>query len=799
MSCIRVFVFCILSFTSVAFGQRPPLEKPYLVAPVVMDGRVRAEVWIFPREEKSQFMIEANPLMEFLRSQLKDDLWDRLRLQITPANVMSVTSLESAGFSVEFDQRSLELKLELPLRYRKSQELDLNYLQIGEQKFLRPNGHSGYLNIRSHQAYQYGTGEQQKLPLSGQIELVENVRGFVFETSADYLELSPHPWQRLDTTLRWDDEANMLRYSVGDLRISARGFQQAPLLAGFSVSREFSIQPYTTIRPLSSTEILLQRNSIVEIFVNGFLHSQLRLPPGVFNIRDFPLATGQNNIKVVVRDDLGRQEVYDFSLLFENTLLGKGRSELFYAVGSPWRTSGGDRAYEEKNLMTHFFHRWGLSDRLTLGLNHQSYKSQSLLGLEVSGVSHVGYLSFDGALSRNSDTSLGQLLTYRTLERMWGTDVPITFQLIFENRDERFTPVQQSEQFAKQLLRRYDGQLNWRGSDRWILGVGGGYLEMPDRDDQRLYRGNFIVPTTAGARFEVSYTKMVASTEEDRIMISFFWSEQLGRYSASAYYDTIQKSANVSLNRNNIYRYDDFRLAANLQSAQGTTTQGLTGEYFTQPAGLKFDHYSTNQGAVESHVTGVGINTGFAWIGTTGAFTQPITDSFVIVKTTGLPSTERLLINPVGDQAEAQIGPRSATVLRDLSAYYRYFVNIEFSSLSNGYLLEKEFYNVQPTYKSGILLDLNFKKQMVIKGVLVDLQGLAVSYVSGSVFNSKGVLVDNNFFTNKSGVFLIEGLEPGAYKLVLDLENDPSVTFVVAREADSAVDLGKIVVGKDEE
>ncbi len=111
--------------------------------------------------------------------------------------------------------------------------------------------------------------------------------------------------------------------------------------------------------------------------MNGFLYSQLRLAPGIFNIRDFPLATGQNNVKVKIRDDLGQEETFDFSVLFENTLLGKGVHEFSYSVGLPWTDSGADRAYDNTGAFSTLFHRFGISDQVTLGLNFQNYSRKS--------------------------------------------------------------------------------------------------------------------------------------------------------------------------------------------------------------------------------------------------------------------------------------------------------------------------------------------------------------------------------------------------------------------------------------
>lgn len=795
-TCLLVF-FCTCLLGLSAWAQRPALAKPYLKAPLLLDGQVLSEAWIFPRESSREFAVEAEPLLAGLKPYLKDGLWENLKKRTTAQGVLSLHDIDAAGISVYFDQNTLEVRLDVPLKYRNSKDLDLNFIEIGEQKYLRPGGHSGYINLRTQQSYQYGNSvSDEKLPLTGHVDFVENINGFVFESMADYNEFSPYPWKRQDTRFRYDDEERMIRYTLGDLTVGSRGFQLAPNIAGLSVVREFAIQPYKTLRSLSNTEIAIKRPSIVEVYVNGFLFSQIRLNPGIFNIRDFPLATGQNSVKVKIRDDLGQEEVFDFSVLYENTLLGKDVHEFSYALGMPWSESGGDRAYNSNAWLGSLYHRVGLSDEVTFGVNYQNYSSQSLTGLELSGISSIGYFSAEAAYGISSSQKEGyaERLRYRSLDRMFGKDVPVVVALEAENRDAQFLPVSALDFGVLNYLRRYDAQVNWRLSHSWLFGAGAGYLEMPVQEDQKVYRANFIVPLSTQARMELSYNKTVQNGTEDRGFISFYWNESQGKYSASAYYDSLQKSSNLSLSRNNIYKYDDYRVTASVSNTESTNSGSLWAEYLAQPFAARLEHYSTAQNGQEVHTTGVGLNTGFAWVGTHGAFTQPINDSFVLVHSDLIPQGQSLIINPTGEKGEAQLGPRHTTVVRDQTSYYKNTVNLDSTSLPVGYLLDKEYYGTQLTYRSGVLIDLHLRKQVMVKGRLVDSRGEPLPYFAGDILNTQGHLVDNNFFTNKDGGFLIEGLDPGVYKVVTDHPEFSSVTFEVRDIPTQLQDLGTVTL-----
>ncbi len=63
--------------------------------------------------------------------------------------------------------------------------------------------------------------------------------------------------------------------------------------------------------------------------------------------------------------------------------------------------------------------------------------------------------------------------------------------------------------------------------------------------------------------------------------------------------------------------------------------------------------------------------------------------------------------------------------------------------------------------------------------------------------NEKGQLIDNSFFTNKNGGFLIEGLEPGIYRIITDRSELPSVKIEVKETPGSVINLGDILLKED--
>ena len=64
-----------------------------------------------------------------------------------------------------------------------------------------------------------------------------------------------------------------------------------------------------------------------DIYVNGSLVRREPLPPGAFSLQRLPVVGGLGNVRVVVRDRLGREQVFGGPYYFTSQVLDKGTNE----------------------------------------------------------------------------------------------------------------------------------------------------------------------------------------------------------------------------------------------------------------------------------------------------------------------------------------------------------------------------------------------------------------------------------------------------------------------------------------
>ena len=114
-------------------------------------------------------------------------------------------------------------------------------------------------------------------------------------------------FSRRDVTLTHDDFSRSLRYSFGDIRPTVSQFQGGARLFGFNLERNYSeINPFKNLRPSGRSGFTLERPSTVSFEVNGAIVDTADLEPGTYSISDFPLASGANDVRVLIDDGTSR-------------------------------------------------------------------------------------------------------------------------------------------------------------------------------------------------------------------------------------------------------------------------------------------------------------------------------------------------------------------------------------------------------------------------------------------------------------------------------------------------------------
>ncbi|MEI9849784.1 MAG: fimbria/pilus outer membrane usher protein, partial [Sphingomonas sp.] len=121
------------------------------------------------------------------------------------------------------------------------------------------------------------------------------------------LDESGRSLTRLETNWTIDDPARMRSLRIGD-SITRGGIGAAPLrFAGFQLATNFATQPGFITMALPTVNGTAAVPSVVDIYVNNVLQTRRPVAPGPFQLTDVPVITGSGDIRLIVRDTLGRE------------------------------------------------------------------------------------------------------------------------------------------------------------------------------------------------------------------------------------------------------------------------------------------------------------------------------------------------------------------------------------------------------------------------------------------------------------------------------------------------------------
>lgn len=223
---------------------------------------------------------------------------------------------------------------------------------------------------------------------------------------------------RGQTTWTLDDRTRMTRWEVGDTLAASSWTGTAVSVAGVTVSREFSIEP--TFRPQAPLTVTgaTAVPATAEVYVNNQLVARASVAPGAFELHDFVPPAGAGQVRVVLRDEFGREQEYSSNYYRSPEVLRKGLQQFRYSVGMP-RVGNPDATWGYEGLAAAAEHRVGVTDWLTLGGSAAVRGSMAMGGANGSLRLPFGELESDVAASRQSNvTGLSGGLSYALRSRL---------------------------------------------------------------------------------------------------------------------------------------------------------------------------------------------------------------------------------------------------------------------------------------------------------------------------------------------------------------------------------------------
>ena len=168
------------------------------------------------------------------------------------------------------------------------------------------------------------------------------------------------------SSLTYDQPGELRRWVLGDSVASGSVLGGGGVLAGFSVSREFALDPYFIRGPLPRLQGFALTPSKVDVYVNGVLLRQEAIKAGQFDLMNLPLDTGDGAYRAVIRDAFGREQEVSGRYYFSSGLLAKGLTDYSYQLGAQ-RNGFGSQSWDYGAPAFLARHRIGLFDSLTAG------------------------------------------------------------------------------------------------------------------------------------------------------------------------------------------------------------------------------------------------------------------------------------------------------------------------------------------------------------------------------------------------------------------------------------------------
>jgi len=700
-------------------------------------------------------------------------------------------------YKPHFNQDTLSFYLTTPPEERDDGVINL----LKQPKFdlsnaLEPLPHSAYLNFFNIFSWDEDQGHYH-------LNMEGAVRSHPWEVESR-IEVNPEENQKVTyNNLRVirDYPQKLTRLTIGETQSFHPRILSSDRIQGIKYSTEYELQPRLVTEPISEYSFLLQRDSTVEVWVNGEHIETLRLQAGPYDILNFPLRIGLNKVVLKITDDLGREQVLSFDPIKGPNLLAPGKSEFAYSLGK----RGNGNHYGGKGIFSTFY-RHGINDTITASGEFRVDGDHLGAGLGCdfacrwfSGGFNVGATKTD--FGTGTATQLLLSRHFKWMSVSFRSDFN-SRKFLIQSQDLENTRIRSVQELAVTVprlgdygsLRLYLSRIRrWAGDDEYRKELQWSYT-LNERWSFRLTTGQYNLTNDDKGddwilRGQVTY--------------NFFGDKFRHRHDLQVSKD--RQSLYSMVGGNPSKRHGDWMISHNhVKQDDSDTTDSLRGFYRYRHH--RFQTYYTAEvgdfGDDNDFKQILNIDTSIAYAGGEWAFGQPIMNSFALVHPhTDLGKTE---IKATYADFNARGSDEMAAVIPNLRPYHPQIITVE--SSSDTVALNQPPYLVFPYHHSGYLLKVENTEgdggSAGASGMLLDWKGNPVPYQALFIINTseEGVRPFVSF-TNRSGYFIVNGLTPGIlYRIKIgkegELEDNPDQPIYEFTLSNDTLTTEQINLGK---
>jgi outer membrane usher protein len=222
------------------------------------------------------------------------------------------------------------------------------------------------------------------------------------------------PWERVSANIVRDDLETAVTYLVGDSFSNAGTYANPVSFTGVQIAKDFGLQPGFITQSKLDLSGVAARPSTLDIFIDNIKTRTTNVPAGPFSVNNLIGLSGSGLARIVVKDDLGNEQVITGVLFGGSNLLAEGVSTFSLQAG----LMRPEQNTWDGKMMSGFY-RVGLTNWLTTELNaERAEKTETLDAVHHQGVaatvaSPLGIVDVSKRVGTGSQTYLGYQKLWR--------------------------------------------------------------------------------------------------------------------------------------------------------------------------------------------------------------------------------------------------------------------------------------------------------------------------------------------------------------------------------------------------
>jgi len=754
----------------------------------------------------------ASEIQAVLSSLLSESAKVQLATAIGQRKLLTPDSLASMGIDLAFDSENISLRIT---------KIDVSLLrpvplfgvannQYDKEITAFPEPAAFFLNASISQSrFWSGPGSGLRNP-SVFLTTAASFGHLVLEAAGQFADRNPgaanpdYSFDRNYVRLVYDIPEHFIRTYAGDLSPEVRFQQNFVQMGGVGISRQKQRFDFFRTSVLQGNrQLLLQRESSVDIYRNGILYEQLRLAPGSYDLSNLPLLSGSNDIELRIDDDSGFAQQISYQTYLDPIDLEPGDYEYAAYIAKTADQFGRSPVYNGEMAFTGFF-RKAFLNHPAIGVGLQASKSIQQISGQTQFLIGAGRLDMTAAAS-NSKLGKGYFggLAYDlSLDQ---SEKAVTLHAQATVQSKFFTglgaPFQRNSSIANLSLsasRTFGPELTAQVGANYIVN------RSPNRDTYRLFADLYHrLSKQWFIRGGVDYRSRFSATTSSRrsgpgFSVSLIWRPSV-RDRAQARYEYHSDTAQLNYTHTPEGYVGSVGYGGLLDRTRGNYRFQGYGSYIGNRFFGSLSHSLFGNGfdqITDRQVTTLRMSSALVYAGGAVALTRGVGDSFAILTPHPTLKGKRVIVGQLltDNRYRSRSGGLGGAVDGSLSSYVTQSIQYDVEDPPAGYDIGPGVYRVNPSYHSGYHIVVGTDAYVTAMGTLNDTTGKPVGLISGKVID----LSDESaqpipFFTNSAGRFAIPNLRPlDKYRVILG--SGEYIEFSVPQDSKSLIDLSVVTI-----